>query len=92
MKDITRREAISKMAGAGAGIAVMLGASSSANADASLQGAATSATDTLTARAFRGQHQPRTLSFDPSKLKGLSGKLIRSHWETNSSRLRSPHM
>jgi Fe-Mn family superoxide dismutase len=33
--------------------------------------------------AFRGQHKPRALSFDPSKLKGLSEKLIRSHWENN---------
>ncbi|HXG67797.1 MAG TPA: Fe-Mn family superoxide dismutase [Blastocatellia bacterium] len=36
-----------------------------------------------TARAFRGQHQPKPLSFDPAKLKGLSEKLIRSHWENN---------
>src|SRR5688500_5420785 len=83
MKDISRREAIVKMAGASAGIAVLLGESSSANADASLQGAETSTTDTLTARAFRSQHQPRPLSFDPAKLKGLSESLIRSHWENN---------
>jgi Fe-Mn family superoxide dismutase len=35
------------------------------------------------AAAFRGQHQPKPLGFDPSKLKGLSEKLIRSHWENN---------
>jgi len=34
-------------------------------------------------RASRGQHQPRPLAFDPTKLKGLSEKLIRSHWENN---------
>jgi Fe-Mn family superoxide dismutase len=33
--------------------------------------------------AFRGQHQPRPLPFDPAKLKGLSERLIRSHWENN---------
>lgn len=33
--------------------------------------------------AFRGQHQPRPLPFDPARLKGLSEKLIRSHWENN---------
>ena len=33
--------------------------------------------------AFRGQHKPKPLSFDPSKLKGLSEKLVRSHWENN---------
>ncbi|MDQ2921677.1 MAG: superoxide dismutase, partial [Acidobacteriota bacterium] len=35
------------------------------------------------ARAFRGQHQPKPLPFDPAKLKGLSEKLMRSHWENN---------
>ena len=35
------------------------------------------------ALAFRGQHQPKPLPFDPAKLKGLSEKLIRSHWENN---------
>jgi Fe-Mn family superoxide dismutase len=33
--------------------------------------------------AFRGVHQPRPLPFDPAKLKGLSEKLVRSHWENN---------
>jgi Iron/manganese superoxide dismutases, C-terminal domain len=33
--------------------------------------------------AFRGQHAPRPLPFDPAKLKGLSEKLVRSHWENN---------
>src|SRR5688572_16432999 len=35
------------------------------------------------AKAFQGQHTPKPLSFDPAKLKGLSEKLIRSHWENN---------
>lgn len=35
------------------------------------------------ARAFRGQHQPNPLQFDPAKLRGLSEKLIRSHHENN---------
>lgn len=35
------------------------------------------------ARAFRGQHQPKPLQFDPAKLRGLSEKLIRSHHENN---------
>jgi Fe-Mn family superoxide dismutase len=33
--------------------------------------------------AFRGQHAPRPLPFDPAKLKGLSEKMLRSHWENN---------
>jgi len=35
--------------------------------------------------AFRGEHQPRPLPFDPTKLKGLSERLLRSHWENNYS-------
>ena len=34
-------------------------------------------------KAFHGEHQLQPLPFDPSKLKGLSEKLIRSHWENN---------
>src|SRR3954468_3836779 len=78
MKDISRREVISRMAGASAGIAVTL----KGGTKAAPQGVASS-TDTLAARAFRGQHQPRPLPFDPARLKGLSEKLIRSHWENN---------
>lgn len=33
--------------------------------------------------AFRGQHQPKPLPFDAAKLKGLSERLLRSHWENN---------
>jgi Fe-Mn family superoxide dismutase len=33
--------------------------------------------------AFRGRHEPRPLPFDPAKLKGLSDRMIRSHWENN---------
>lgn len=33
--------------------------------------------------AFAGKRQPKPLRFDPAKLKGLSEKLIRSHWENN---------
>ncbi|WP_242342892.1 superoxide dismutase [Anaeromyxobacter terrae] len=35
------------------------------------------------APAFAGRHEPRPLPFDPSKLRGLSERLIRSHWENN---------
>jgi Fe-Mn family superoxide dismutase len=36
-----------------------------------------------TARAFAGQHQPKPLPFDPTRLRGISEKLVRSHWENN---------
>jgi len=34
-------------------------------------------------RAFQGQHQPKPLPFDAAKLKGISEKVIKSHWENN---------
>ena len=34
-------------------------------------------------RAYRGGHQPKPLPFDPTKLRGLSEKLLRSHHENN---------
>ena len=33
--------------------------------------------------AYRGDHQPKPLPFDPAKLTGLSEKLLRSHHENN---------
>jgi len=40
-------------------------------------------TQTTAARAFAGQHQPKPLPFDATKLVGISEKLIRSHHENN---------
>jgi Fe-Mn family superoxide dismutase len=34
-------------------------------------------------RAFHGAHQPKPLKFNPKTLKGLSERLIVSHWENN---------
>ena len=34
-------------------------------------------------KIFAGEHKPKPLPFDPSKLKGISEKLIRSHHENN---------
>src|SRR5918912_1206413 len=79
MRNVSRREAMAKVVTGGAGLALL-----------SLKGTETvGATQTpaaavpQAARAFRGQHQPKPLPFDPAKLKGLSEKLIRSHWENN---------
>jgi superoxide dismutase, Fe-Mn family len=72
MSKITRREAIESIITAGAGLTL----AGAAEAEAQTAAAQTPA-------AFRGQHQPKPLPFDPAKLKGLSEKLIRSHHENN---------
>src|SRR5262249_47606880 len=72
MRDISRREAMGTMLLASAGLTL----TGLANAEA--QTAATS-------KAFAGQHKPRPLPFDPTRLKGISEKLIKSHWENNYS-------
>src|SRR4029453_17394914 len=78
MKDMSRRKAISKKAGSSAALALILNDGILVSANEPQQ----SNTETAL-RAFRGQHQPQPLRFDPAKLKGLSEKLIRSHWENN---------
>jgi len=80
MKTITRRDAISGIAATSAGLALTFSRNAlSASPNEGAKG------DVSTARAFRGQHQPKPLAFEPAKLKGLSEKLIRSHWENNYS-------
>jgi len=67
MSELNRREA---MLAAGAG-AVALAASGTVQAQVPA------------VPAFAGQHQPKPLRFDPTKLNGLSEKLITSHWQNN---------
>lgn len=72
MGNFTRRQA---MGTAAVGVAA-----------SALAGAATSeavAQDQARAAAFAGNHMPRPLRFDPTKLTGLSERLITSHWENN---------
>jgi len=69
MSEITRREALGGILATGAGI---LALNETGNAQ----------TETA-AKAFAGTHQPKSLPFDPTKLRGISEKLIRSHWENN---------
>ncbi|MFN7948992.1 MAG: Fe-Mn family superoxide dismutase [Blastocatellia bacterium] len=71
MSRITRRTAIETMLAGSAG--------------AALTGFHIEAQTAATVSAFRGQHQIKPLPFDAAKLKGLSEKLIRSHWENNYS-------
>lgn len=70
MKKVSRREAL---AGLTAGSIALM----------NLKGAKAFAPQIQGARAFRGQHRPKALTFDPAKLKGLLEKLIRSHRENN---------
>ena len=85
MKDLSRREALSKIAAGSAGVALLLGVSEGiGDANPVIDTAQPStAVQAAMPRAFRGEHQPRPLPFDPAKLKGLSEKLLRSHWENN---------
>src|SRR5262245_18918723 len=79
MTHIARTEAWSKMATGSAGAALLLTADDLVRARELAQ----TASAETPARAFAGTHQPCPLPFDPAKLKGLSEKLIRSHWENN---------
>jgi Fe-Mn family superoxide dismutase len=74
MKPLSRRKAIKSLAAGSAGLALT-----------NITGTSYSQTPgtPAVARAFRGQHQPKPLPFDPAKLKGLSERLIKSHWENN---------
>ena len=89
MKSVSRRQAIEAITVGGAGLALASLApveSASAEEGRGVIVAGEQAVDTsASARAFRGQHQPKPLPFDAAKLKGLSEKLIKSHWENNYS-------
>jgi Fe-Mn family superoxide dismutase len=79
MKAVSRRKVLSALAASGAGAAIIgftknvKALTTEEQAPAVIQAA----------RAFSGQHSPKPLPFDPAKLKGLSEKLVKSHWENN---------
>src|SRR6185436_14070452 len=77
MSTSTRRDALKGIVVGSAGLAVS--SLTAPNAD----GGTLSPNAIQLARAFRGEHQPKPLPFDPAKIKGISEKLIRSHWENN---------
>ena len=82
MKKVSRREAVTRLLTGGAGVALLnLGGAEAAAA--AVAGQTPAGAPAQAGRAFRGQHQPKPLPFDPARLKGLSEKLIRSHWENN---------
>jgi Fe-Mn family superoxide dismutase len=71
MSKISRREAIT---GIVAGGAAVFSLNESVFAESSQEN---------TAQAFRGRHQIKPLPFDAAKLKGISEKVVKSHWENN---------
>ena len=82
MSQFTRRDAMKGIVVGGTGLAVTSLSASKGERTSVMANEQTSEI-AQAARAFRGQHQPKPLSFDPAKLKGLSEKLIRSHHENN---------
>lgn len=84
MDDISRRDVLSRIVGGGAGLALSLSGNPFAHGE-ELEVLQAASTQPMTARAFRGQHQPQPLRFNAAKLKGISEKLIKSHWENNYS-------
>ena len=73
MSPLNRRDAIGLMAATASALgAATVGVSSAMAAEAP-----------AIAPAFAGKHEPKPLPFDPARLKGLSEKILRSHWENN---------
>jgi Fe-Mn family superoxide dismutase len=72
--EITRREALTLIAGTGVTLLVGIPTTEGGTTMAEMNGLPP---------AYRGDHQPKPLPFDPAKLPGLSEKLLRSHHENN---------
>jgi Fe-Mn family superoxide dismutase len=70
MKKISRRDAISGVLAAGAGVLA-------------LNNVAEAQTQEVLPMSFAGKHMPKALPFDPAKLSGISDKLITSHHDNN---------
>jgi len=86
MNIISRRKMIGTIAAGGSGVAfanlVHATEASDLNDKAIIRLAQTS-NEQEAAQAFRGQHQAKPLPFDPAKLKGISERIITSHWQNN---------
>ena len=84
MSQFTRRDVVKGIVVGSTGLGLTgLGASNAEERIAVMTNDQQPSETTQASRAFRGQHQPKPLPFDPAKLKGLSEKLIRSHHENN---------
>src|SRR5882762_11143646 len=85
MNKFSRRRAMTIMAAGGAGAALTCLTGGDEVKALGLTTEEQAASVLPAARAFSGQHSPKPLPFDPAKLKGISEKLIKSHWENNYS-------
>lgn len=74
MKQISRRQAIAD---------IVVGGTSTSLMGLPTTQAQTPAASANVMKAFAGQHKPKPLPFDAAKLKGLSERMIKSHWENN---------
>ena len=71
---LNRREALTVVTAAG--VTALVGAHPA-------QGSTSTPDPSQLPPAYRGDHHPKALPFDPAKLRGLSEKLLRSHHENN---------
>ena len=85
MKKLSRRRAMNLMAAGGVGVALTnLSAADEGRADQPDESLMTTTEGQAPVpRVFGARHQPKLLPFDPAKLRGISEKLIKSHWENN---------
>ncbi|MBI4470562.1 MAG: superoxide dismutase [Acidobacteria bacterium] len=88
MERYSRREALNTMVAGGTGLAIsgipdVVVRKPMGNEDQAGQEALQASQPASKSMAFSGRHQPKPLPFDPARLKGISEKLIRSHWENN---------
>ena len=73
MNPVSRRDAMGLLAAGAATVGSTIGGVTSVNAEEPPK----------ILPAFAGKHEPKPLPFDPAKMRGLSEKIIRSHWENN---------
>jgi superoxide dismutase, Fe-Mn family len=77
MENLTRREALTAALTTGSGLLL-----SSTNFAENLN---STGQETSEGSAFSGSHTPKPLPYSFGKLKGLSERLVKSHWENNYS-------
>jgi Fe-Mn family superoxide dismutase len=80
MDELNRRDVLGTLVTAGAGL-MLSGIARAADREE----ASDAASDSVVMGAFAGGHAPKPLPYGFGKLKGLSERLVKSHWENNYS-------